>query len=266
MKKDHTGATDSPCSINPSPTLPLKNFQSTLNESPFSPSSAPIRNPVVLVPDSDISGSHSQSQSHSHPPPLTQPSESQQSFPSQQNPQATTSHDAIQDPSYPEASQKLPEQQSTDIQVVTRAQSHDTVDHEENQLDTDDEAAHRILTSSETSHLRPHPEVPGGTSHQPKKPVFAVSSGSYETDNNLGRKRTLVEYTAVNSPGTPGDEAEPPAKRQRESLQKEVVIESVEYDALAWKEPSFARARTRAARKDRTEHMAKNRAGVILFS
>ena len=289
--KDHKDANGSPRLITYSPTSPLKTIQNTASERPHS-SPAPVHNPVVLVPDSDVSGSHSQSLSNTHPLSSTQLSVSQHHFPSQQNPQASTSQEVIPPTSHHETSPAFPERRESDIQVWAQKQDHDTADHEENQLDSDDEAAHMILISDETSHPRLHQDVTRISAPQPnsvypthpsisdmhdpmnqgssssndppksKERVLSMPAASHETETRYGRKRALAELVAVNSPGAPRVEVESSTKRQKKDLPGETVIEELEYDVLAWKQPSFARTRAKAADKEETEQVLENRVGM----
>jgi hypothetical protein len=274
----HLSATDEPRSIPPIPTSPPKeDVQSVDNERVHLASPTTIPHPVVLVPDSDISGSYSQSRSYTHSVSLTQPSISQHSIASQQQPQALSSHDDIPNLSYPKTPSLPPKQLQTSRRGVTHKQDFKPVDPECNQLDTDDEAAQRILTK--TSHTPFQSDVGGIQVHHPE-PVHSthpdhdrmdhwkseernfMPASSHKTEINPGQKRTLAESETQISPGKRGDDIEPLAKRRKGSSSDEVVVEKVEHDAAAGKEPSFARSRAKAARKERATQVEMGGAGM----
>ncbi|KAF8482204.1 hypothetical protein JB92DRAFT_1689796 [Gautieria morchelliformis] len=204
----------------------------------------------------------------------------------QQQPQALSSHDDIADLSYPKAPSLPPKQLPTAKGVVTHKQDFNTVDPECNPLDTDDEAAQRILTffdpkpshtpfQSDDGGIRGHHPEPVQSTHSDHDPMDRrygssedipknsgernfMSASSHETKINPGRKRTLAESETLISPGKLGDDIEPLAKRQKGSSPDEMVVEKVEHDAAAWKEPSFARSRAKATSKERATQVGKD--------
>lgn len=275
-------------SIAPNLTLPLTpNVPEVEHQRSHSPSPAPIRNPVVLVPDSDISGSHSQSRTYSQSLSLTQPSISQHSS---QNRQGLISQKNVPESSYPQTLPIFPKPSAIEVRDAAQRQGNNTLDPKNNQLDTDDESAQRILLSAnaEASHTPSHPRVI--TPQKPELvnltcPVVAVAhprmgsstfndllgkadeqvstltTNSHAAEVDRGQKRKLAESSEVNVLGH-----EPATKRQRGSPTDEVVIESVGHEANAWKKPSFVHARSKATLKEgTTAHVNIDRALGVLF-
>ena len=274
-------------SIAPNLTLPpTPNVPQVEHQRSHSPSPAPIRNPVVLVPDSDISGSHSQSRTYSQSLSLTQPSISQHSS---QIRQGLISQKNVPESSYPQTLPIFPKPSAIEVRDGAQRQGNNTLDPKNNQLDTDDESAQQILLSAnaEASHTPSHTRVV--TPQKPELvnlacPVVAVARprvGSSTFDDLLGKADEQVLALATNSHAAEVDRGqkrklepsevnvlghEPATKRQRGSPTDEVVRESVGHEANAWKNPSFIHARSKATLKEETTaHVNINRALGVLF-
>ena len=127
------------------------------------------RKPVVLVPDSDISGSQSQSHSHPQSQSLTQPSISQRSAPSQQRARDDGPTSPLPPSTVPESSYLKSGALFSKPQALSRPneiQNRDDGDAAiRSDLESDDEAAQAILSSGGINPGPTSPRRRGNSTH-----------------------------------------------------------------------------------------------------
>lgn len=198
----------------------------------------PMKKPFVLVPDSDVSGSHSQSLSLTEPSAASHPSQNilQASFLgiTQSQQQAPTSQ---------------PESPPKGVADLT-------------QLDSDDEAAEALLNTSKDEEVKPTsgaklisrtktPRRHQLSSSSQNRPGISSSGGSGRPGSNFHQfasplkpsSSKLSDVSPIKRKQPSSIPATSPSKRLKQSAME---IERTEHDPDAWKEPSFLAAQSQS--------------------